>query len=63
VYKAKYQKIIERHEFAQALEINKQNIAENPDIYLQKQAIIEHPFKTMKKQLGFNHIMTKKQRK
>jgi transposase len=58
--KAKYQKIIERHEFAEALEINKQNIAENSQVYAQRQAIVEHPFGTMKRQWGFDHIMTKK---
>ncbi len=61
--KAKYQKIIERHEFAEALEINKQNIANNPEIYAQRQAIVEHPFGTMKRQWGFDHIMTKKTKK
>lgn len=58
--KAKYQKIIERHEFAEALEINKNNIAKNPEIYAQRQALVEHPFGTMKRQWGFDHIMTKK---
>jgi hypothetical protein len=37
--KAKYQKIIERHEFAEALEINKQNIAKNPEIYAQSKLL------------------------
>ena len=58
--KAKYQKIIERHEFAEALEINKNNIAKNPEIYEQRQALVEHPFGTMKRQWGFDYIMTKK---
>jgi hypothetical protein len=58
--KAKYQKIIERHEFSEALEINKSNIAKNPEIYAQRQALVEHPFGTMKRQWGFDHIMTKK---
>lgn len=58
--KAKYQKIVERHEFAEALEINKQNIAKKPEIYAQRQAIVEHPFGTMKRQWGFDYIMTKK---
>lgn len=61
--KAKYQRIIERHEFAEALEKNKQNIADNPQIYAQRQAIVEHPFGTMKRQWGFDHIMTKKGKK
>ncbi|WP_052158242.1 IS1182 family transposase [Lacinutrix jangbogonensis] len=58
--KAKYQRIIERHEFAEALDINKNNISKNPEIYAQRQAIVEHPFGTMKRQWGFDHIMTKK---
>jgi hypothetical protein len=58
--KAKYQKIIERHEFADALEINKENIAQNPEIYAQRQAIVEHPFGTMRRGWGFDHIMTEK---
>ncbi len=58
--KAKYQKIIERHEFSEALEINKSNIAKNPEIYAQRQALVEHPFGTMKRQWGFDYIMTKK---
>lgn len=58
--KAKYQKIIERHEFAEALEVNKQNIGDNPEIYAQRQAIVEHPFGTMKRGWGFDHIITKK---
>jgi hypothetical protein len=61
--KAKYQKIIERHEFSEALEINKRNIAKNPEIYAQRQALVEHPFGTMKRQWGFDHIMTKKTKK
>jgi len=43
------QKIIERHQFAEALEINKQNIVKNPEIYAQRQDIVEHPFGTMKR--------------
>ncbi|HIP49344.1 MAG TPA: IS1182 family transposase [Lutibacter sp.] len=58
--KAKYQKIIERHEFAEAIEINKQNIAKNPKIYAQRQSIVEHPFGTMKRGWGFDYITTKK---
>jgi len=61
--KSKSQRIIERHEFAEALEINKQNIAKNPKIYAQRQAIVEHPFGTMKRAWGFDHIMTKKTKK
>jgi hypothetical protein len=58
--KAKYQRIIERHEFAEALEKNKENNTQNPEIYAQRQSIVEHPFGTMKRQWGFDHILTKK---
>lgn len=61
--KAKYQRIIERHEFAEALEKNIENIANNPEIYAQRQSIVEHPFGTMKRQWGFDHIITKKSMK
>jgi len=61
--KAKYQRIIERHEFAEALEINKENIKNNPEIYAQRQSIVEHPFGTMKRGWGFDHIITKKSKK
>lgn len=58
--KAKYGRIIERHEFAEALEKNKTDINRNPQLYHQRQAIVEHPFGTMKRQWGFDYIMTKK---
>lgn len=58
--KAKYQKIMERREFSEVLEINKSNIAKNPEIFAQRQALVEHPFGTIKRQSGFDHIMTKK---
>ena len=58
--KSKSQRIIERHEFADAIDINKQNIDNNPQIYAQRQAIVEHPFGTIKRQWGFDYIITKK---
>jgi transposase len=61
--RAKYQRIIERHEFAEALEINKKNIAKNPEIYAQRQSIVEHPFGTLKRSWGFDYILTKKSKK
>jgi hypothetical protein len=53
-------RIIERHEFAESLERNKRAQEERPEIYKQRQSIAEHPFGTMKRQWGFDHIMTKK---
>lgn len=53
-------RIIERHEFAEALERNKTNLENNPETYKKRQAIVEHPFGTIKRQWGFNYIITKK---
>lgn len=53
-------RLIERHEFAKNIERNKRAQAVKPDIYKQRQAIVEHPFGTMKRQWGYDHIMTKK---
>jgi transposase len=61
--KSKSGRIIESHEFAGALERNKKAIKERPEIYKQRQALVEHPFGTMKRQWGFDHIMTKKSMK
>jgi hypothetical protein len=61
--KSKSGRIIEIHEFAGALERNKKAIKERPEIYKQRQELVEHPFGTMKRQWGFDHIMTKKSMK
>ena len=61
--KAKGQRIIERHQFAEAIERNRIAQELNPEIYKQRQSLVEHPFGTMKRQWGFDHIMTKKTRK
>ena len=53
-------KIIQRSEYQGAVERNKENILANPQLYQQRQALVEHPFGTMKRQWGFDHIMTKK---
>ena len=58
--RSKSKRLIERHEFAQALENNRKNLKTEPDIYKQRQAIVEHPFGTIKRQWGFNYIITKK---
>ena len=57
---SKSKRLIERHEFAEALEKNKKNIETNPEIYKKRQSIVEHPFGTIKRQWGFDYIITKK---
>lgn len=53
-------RIIERNEHAEYYNKNKKNIEENPELYKRRQAIVEHPFGTIKRQWGFSYIMTKK---
>jgi hypothetical protein len=53
-------RLIERSEFAPYIEQNKQNIEANPQLYKQRQRIVEHPYGTIKRQWGFYYIMTKK---
>jgi len=58
--KAKYGKAIQRSEYQELIEKNKQRIAENKTYYKQRQSIVEHPYGTVKRSWGFNYIMTKK---
>ena len=57
---AKNGKIIQRSEYQGAVERNKENILAKPRLYKRRQALVEHPFGTMKRQWGFDHVMTKK---
>jgi len=52
-------KTIERSEYQSFIEINKQNIARNPAIYKKRQAIVEHPYGTIKRQWGYDYIISK----
>lgn len=53
-------KIIQRSEFQQYIEQNAQRVAKNPKPYKRRQAIVEHPYGTIKRQWGFDHIITKR---
>src|SRR6266487_4157982 len=53
-------RVIERSEYAEYIEINKQNIEVNPEVYKKRQSIAEHPYGTIKRQWGFYFIITKK---
>jgi transposase len=52
-------RIIERSEYAENVEQNKKNIEANKTLYKRRQAIVEHPYGTIKRQWGFNYILTK----
>lgn len=58
--KAKYGKGIQRSEYQEYISQNKERIENNKDYYRKRQAIVEHPYGTIKRQWGFDHIMTKK---
>lgn len=53
-------KIVQRSEYQHYIEQNKQRVAQNQNYYRRRQAIVEHPYGTIKRQWGFNYIMTKK---
>ena len=58
--KAKYGKGVQRSEYTELIEQNKNRIENNKDYYRRRQAIVEHPYGTIKRQWGFSYITTKK---
>lgn len=57
---AKNGKLIERNTYSPVFERNRQNIAASPGLYKRRQAIVEHPFGTLKRQWGYSYVLTKK---
>ncbi|MFV9646751.1 MAG: IS1182 family transposase [Desulfobacterales bacterium] len=53
-------KTVQRSEYTEGIELNKKRVEANKSLYKQRQAIVEHPYGTIKRQWGFNYIMTKK---
>lgn len=51
---------IQRSEHDGAIERNKERMDTKEEIYKNRQAIVEHPFGTIKRQWGFDHVMTKR---
>jgi len=58
--KATYGKGIHRSEYQEYIQHNKEQVELNKALYKQRQAIVEHPFGTIKRQWGFSYIMTKR---
>ncbi len=58
--KATYGKGIHRSEYHEYIEHNKERVELNKQLYKRRQAIVEHPYGTIKRQWGFSYIMTKK---
>jgi hypothetical protein len=57
--KATRGKAIHRSEFHEYIQHNKEQVEGNKELYKRRQAIVEHPFGTIKRQLDFSYIMTK----
>ena len=52
-------RVIERSEFTEYIEQNRINVENNKTAYKRRQAIVEHPYGTIKRQWGFSYILTK----
>ncbi len=52
-------RLIERSQYAKAVEENNHRIKTDKHIYLKRQQIIEHIFGTVKRQWGYDHILLK----
>ncbi len=52
-------RIIQRSEYQDAVDINDNNIKQNPQYYKRRQAIVEHPFGTLKRHWGYTHTLLK----
>ena len=52
-------RIIHRSEYQDAVDINDNNIKQNPHYYKRRQAIVEHPFGTIKRHWGYTHTLLK----
>lgn len=53
-------RLIHRSEFAEYYEVNRINFEEKEHLYKRRQAIVEHPYGTIKRQWGFSYILTRK---
>ena len=58
--RSKKERLIQRSEYAEYYERNRINIQDKEHLYKRRQAIVEHPYGTIKRQWGFNYILTKK---
>jgi len=54
---------IERSEYEEALEANRRRVAQNKALYRRRQAIVEHPFGTIKRSWGYTYTLLRRIRK
>ena len=48
-----------RSEYEEAIEISVARLSENKELYKRRQMIVEHPFGTIKRSLGYNYFLTR----
>jgi len=60
---AKNGRLLSRNIYTPVYEQNRKNMEQDPELYRRRQAIVEHPFGTIKRQWGFDHILSKKGKK
>jgi len=58
--RSKKERLIHRSEYADYYERNRINTIEKEHLYKRRQAIVEHPYGTIKRQWGYSYILTKK---
>jgi transposase len=58
--RSKNGRLLSRSTFTEYYEMNRKTYQEKEHLYKRRQAIVEHPFGTMKRQWGFSYILTKK---
>ena len=54
------ERLIQRSEYAEYYERNLHNTLEKEHLYKRRQAIVEHPYGTIKRQWGYSYILTRK---
>ncbi|MCX6320629.1 MAG: transposase, partial [Bacteroidia bacterium] len=58
--RSKNARVLSRSTFTEYYEMNRKTYQEKEHLYKRRQAIVEHPFGTLKRQWGFSYILTKK---
>ena len=58
--RSKQGRMVQRSEYQPAVDRNKSNLQDHPELYRARARIVEHPFGTLKRQWGFDYILTKK---
>lgn len=52
-------RVIERSQYAEAVEQNQKRLQRHPEVYLRRQQIVEHPFGTIKRWWGYSYTLLK----